>query len=286
MRDFRAACVQPPLGGIVTPAYLDDALGEAGTLELAVLPELCNVPYFPLEQDSRDADDPPPPDGSLVAAFGEVARRHRCHVALGLYLGAGGKRWNAAVLLGPDGSPLEGRTSRGGTSRRYDKVHLCDVQMPPDVSFCESAYFDPGDEFVVWDTPLGTIGALVCYDRHFPQAWTSLRALGAEVVCVCTTSPTSVEPTFVAEIQGAALQLEVFALMANRVGPESLRTSGTTTEFLGASCLIDPQGRILAAAPPREGRRVVAAELEAELLDRARCQNQFWQHRRPETYVA
>jgi beta-ureidopropionase len=285
MQDLKAACVQPPPGGTTTPEYLDNALREAGRVDLAVLPELCNVPYFPLERGSWDADDPPPPDGPLVRAFGEVARRHHCHVALGLYLGAAGKRWNSVILLGPDGSLLEGRTSRAGTAHRYDKVHLCDIQMPQ-ASFCESSYFDAGEDFVVWDTPLGTIGALVCYDRHFPRSWTSLRGLGAEIVCVCTTSPVSTEPTFVAEMQGMALQLEVFVAMANRVGTETLRTTGTTTEFLGASCLLDPEGRLLAAALPREARRTVTAELKTELLSRARRQNQFWERRRADIYIA
>lgn len=285
MRDLTAAVVQPPRGGIVTPAYLDDALASIEGVELAVLPELCNVPYFPLERDSLDAEDPAAPDGPLVAAFGEVARRHGCHVMLGVFLGEGMARWNSAVLFGPDGTALEGRSSRGGTARRFDKVHLCDVQIPPHVSFCESAYFEPGDGYVVWDTELGSLGALVCYDRHFPEAWASLRALGAEVVCVCTTSPASTDPTFVAEIQGMALQLEVFVAMANRVGAETLRTSGTTTEFLGSSCLVDPAGRVLAAAPAREPVTIVAAELRAEILASVREQNQFWEHRRPDTYI-
>lgn len=285
MRDLTAACIQPPLGGIVTPEYLDEALASLPSVDLVVLPELCNVPYFPLEPGSLDAEEHVTPDGPLVAAFGEVARKYGCHLMLGVFLGDGQSRWNSAVLLGPHGQALEGRASHGGTANRFDKIHLCDVQMPPKVSFCETSYFEPGNDFVVWDTPLGSLGVLICYDRHFSDAWTSMRAMGAEIVCVCTTSPASTEPTFVAEIQGMALQLSVFVAMANRVGAETLRTSGLTTEFLGSSCIVDPEGKVLAAAAPRAPQPVVAAELHADLLDRARRQNQFWEHRRPDTYV-
>jgi N-carbamoylputrescine amidase len=287
MRDFIAASVQSPPGGVVTPAYLDQALASAAPVDLVVLPELSNVPYFPLEPGSLDSGDPATLDGPLVTALGETARRHVCHIMAGLFLGQGGgaSTWNSAVLLGPTGELLEGRTLRGRTAQRFDKVHLCDVQIPPSVSFCESSYFEPGDDFVVWDTDLGCLGVLICYDRHFPEAWASVRALGAEVVCVCTTSPSQTEATFVAEIQAMALQFSVFVVMANRVGRERLRTSGTETEFLGSSCIVDAHGRVLAAAPPRQPTACVAAELDATMLDAARLQNQFWEHRRPELYA-
>jgi beta-ureidopropionase len=285
MQDFRAACIQTPPGGVATPEYVDRVLAEAEDVQLVVLPELCNVPYFPLEANSLDARSPESLDGQLVSEFGALATKHECHVMLGLYLRDGASRWNSAVLLGPEGQPLHGRTSRGGTARTFNKVHLCDVQLEG-ASFCESAYFDAGDEYVIWDTPLGALAGLICYDRHFPDAWTSLRAMGAEVVCVCTTSPAITEPTFVAEIQAMALQQSVFVAMANRVGREVLQTSGKETHFLGSSCIVDPEGHLLAAARPHQPEAFVAADLQAERLTKVRAQHQFEEHRRPDTYVA
>lgn len=286
MRDLLAACIQSPPGGLIEPEYVDAVLARADdTPELVVLPELGTTPYFPLEPGSRDAETAVALDGPEVAAFGAVAHEHGCHLMLGFYLADGGRRFNAAVLLGPDGRVLTGRGSRGGRARSYRKVHLCDVQLPS-ASFCESDYFDAGDEYVVWDTPFGCVGALVCYDRHFPEAWVALRELGAEIVAVCTTSGLNMEDAFVAEMQAMSLQQSVYALTANRVGVEVLRTSGRRTEFLGESCVTGPFGEVLAAAPARTEHPLVATRLDAGALERIRAAHQFHEHRRPSTYAA
>jgi predicted amidohydrolase len=285
MHPFSAACIQTPPGGVATPEYVDVVLrGAPGQIDLAVLPELCTVPYFPLEPGSLDAESPVALDGPEVAAFGQVAHAHACHLMLGLHLADADGAYNAAVLLGPSGAVLEGRTQTGAAASVFRKVHLCDVQLPG-ASFCESAYFTPGDDYVVWDTPLGTIAALICYDRHFPEAWVAVREMGAEIVCVCTTSPLSTEASFVAEIQGMALQQSVYAAVANRVGAEALRTSGRRTEFLGSSCLIGPLGDVLAVAPARAPVPLVRAELTPEPLEHIRVAHQFHEHRRPDTYL-
>jgi N-carbamoylputrescine amidase len=285
MRDLRAACIQSPPGDVVTAEYVDAVLAKAGAgIDLVVLPEMGTVPYFPLENDSLDAELTVALDGPEIAAFGAVAWEHDCHLMLGTYLVEGDRRRNAAVLFGSDGEILEGRTSVGGTARSYSKVHLCDVQLPG-ASFCETAYFDAGDRYVVWDTPMGCVGALICYDRHFPEAWVAVRELGAEIVGVPTTSGLNMEQAFVAEIQAMSLQQSVYALTANRVGEEVLRTSGRRTEFLGESCITGPFGEILAAAPQRTDTPLVTAELRAAELDRLRAAHRFHEHRRPDTYV-
>jgi predicted amidohydrolase len=285
MRNLRAAVIQSPPGKVVTPEYVDRVLDQVEHAELVVLPELSTVPYFPVERKSRDADDPAALGGALIDSFGAVARSHACHMMLGAYLGIDGMSANSAVLLDPSGQCALGRTSRGGTALAFQKVHLCDVESHDGV-FLESDYFRAGDEYIVWDTPFGVVGVLICYDRHFSEAWTSLRVMGAEIVCVCTTSPASTQPTFVAEMQAMALQQSVFVAVANRVGREVLETSGKETTFLGASCIIDPEGHVLEAAPPHDPVSIVTADLRAERLTEIRNQNLFWTHRRPATYIA
>src|SRR3954469_9778571 len=178
MQDFVGACIQSPSGAVVTPAYVDHTLDAAAeAIDLVVLPELCTVPYFPLEEESEDAATPWLLYGPEVARFGDVAKKHGVFMMLGTYLQEEGRRFNAAVLLGPDGSIVTGRTSTDGEARRFHKVHLCDVQFPGAV-FCESSYFGEGDAYVVWETPFACVGVLICYDRHFPEAWITLREMG------------------------------------------------------------------------------------------------------------
>jgi beta-ureidopropionase len=285
MQSLHAACIQTPPGGVATPAYVDELLrGADRRIDLAVLPELSTVPYFPLEPDSLDAATPVAIDDPSIAEFGDVARAHACYLMLGLHMVNGGRGRNSAVLIGADGRPAAGRTRSGVSALSYDKVHLCDTQMPP-MAFCESSYFAPGDGYVVWDTPMACVAALICYDRHFPEAWVAVREMGAEVVCVCTTSPVTAEASFIPEMQGMALQQNVYALVANRVGEELLRTSGVRSEFLGASCIVAPTGAVLAAAPAAVDVSIVTARLTPEPLVAMRSAHQFHEHRRPDTYL-
>jgi N-carbamoylputrescine amidase len=285
MKDVSIACIQT-VSEVATPSYVDGVLRQATSrVDLAVLPEICNVPYFPLEANSLDAEAPVAIDGPEVAAFGEVARKHRCYLMLGLYLAEGRRRFNGAVLLGPDGKIVSGRTRDGGRARSYHKVHLCDVNLPTAI-FCESAYFEPGGDYVAWDLPFGCVGALICYDRHFPEAWIALREMGAEIVCVPTTSPLSAASYFVPEIQGMAVTQSVYAACANRVGRQVLRTTGRTSDFLGSSLVAGPIGEVIVAAPAREEIPLISATLSAKALADIRRAHQFHERRRPDTYIA
>ena len=285
MDDVSIACIQTVSGAVATPSYVDGVLRKATSrIELAVLPELCNVPYFPLEANSLDAESPVAVDGPEVAAFGDVARKHHCHLMLGVYLADGSHRFNAAVLLGPNGEVIPGRTRDGSVACSFHKVHLCDVNLPTAV-FCESTYFEPGDSYLVWDLPFGSVGVLICYDRHFPEAWIALRQMGAEIVCVCTTSPLSAAPYFVPEIQAMAVQQSVYAAVANRVGRQVLRTSGREAEFLGSSVIAGPLGEIIVAAPERANVPLITATAKAKQLSDIRFSHQFHEHRRPATYI-
>lgn len=68
------------------------------------------------------------------------------------------------------------------------KVHLPAADDPVD-GYDEADHFVPGDWIGVHDTGVGTLGVLVCYDRRFPEAWRTMRALGADVVAVCVAGP-------------------------------------------------------------------------------------------------
>lgn len=67
---------------------------------------------------------------------------------------------------------------------RYDKIHLFDVQLSPEESYKESASIEPGDTLSVIDTPLGKLGLCVCFDIRFPQMFSELVALGAEIIAI------------------------------------------------------------------------------------------------------
>lgn len=73
----------------------------------------------------------------------------------------------------------------GRETLTYAKVHTCD--------FGEERYLTPGDDFYVaeLDTARGSVrvGAMICYDREFPESARLLMLQGAELILVPNACP-------------------------------------------------------------------------------------------------
>jgi N-carbamoylputrescine amidase len=284
MKPVRVAAIQTRAGG-VDPSYVGKIVSSAGDVDLVILPELWHLPYFPLERIAEWHGKAIELDSPFVRQVETIAHDHQCYLVLPLFLKEGNTNYNAVLIIGPDGSHLPGReVTRGRPAITYKKTHLCDVRFYG-AGFYESSYFSAGASLVLWETEFAKVGVLICYDRHFPEAWRTLRAAGAEIVCVPIASPSATEPTFVAEMQAMALQQGVFAVVANRAGKETLPSSGLTTEYLGRSSILGPDGSVLAVAPGTQPDVVVSATLDPDMLQRTRSGLPLARHRRPEIYL-
>ncbi|MEV0593124.1 carbon-nitrogen hydrolase family protein [Nonomuraea cavernae] len=276
--------VQVAAGGV--DAATVDALRLAeGPYDLIVLPEIANVPYFPIAPDLGEwlagtlADQD---TESVFAPYRRLARRTGSYVVAGLCLPGPDRGRNAAVVFDRAGEVLPGRGVLSGDEvPAYDKTHLCNVRHYGSV-FLEDQYFRPGSELVVWDLDFARLGVLICYDRHFPEAWSTLRANGVGIVAVPTASPVGTAPTFLAEMQAMALQQSVYAVVANRVGPESL-PDGTTADYLGRSAVLGPDGAVLNAAD-RGSFEQASAPYDETRLDSVRAAMGLATSRRPALY--
>ena len=105
---------------------------------------------------------------ATVARFGAIAQAGGLFVAAGTMTHRAGRFYNTAILLDPAGRVIAS----------YDKTHL-----PPG----EAKALTPGDALPVFDTPLGRVGFLICWDIVFPEAYGALALQGAELV---------IQPTF------------------------------------------------------------------------------------------
>jgi predicted amidohydrolase len=72
--------------------------------------------------------------------------------------------YNVAVLLGPDGK----------VAGKYRKVCLPRGEVEGGCA--------PGRDYPVFDTRLGKVGMMVCYDGFFPEVARELTKRGAEVI--------------------------------------------------------------------------------------------------------
>lgn len=264
-------------------SWLREAL-RAEKPDLAVLPELANTHYFPLEATSAHAHAPATLDGPLVSELQGVARDAGSYVLAGLYLEDQGAKANSAIMISPGGEIVPGRDGDGGEHLAYRKVHLCNITTSS-AQFREEDYFRSGDRHVVWDTTIGRVGCLICYDRHFPEAWRIMRHAGVDIVAVPVASPETSRAWFVAEMQAMSLQQGLYAVAANRAGTEFL-SSGVETTYAGLSCITAPNGAALAVAPFAEANRVVSAIADRKVLSRSQRENRFFMDRRNDLYAA
>lgn len=102
--------------------------------------------------------------GPSTEYFGKLAQQHRVHLVAGLVERDRHQLFNVAVLIGPDGR-LVGK---------YRKVCLPDGEFDRGIS--------PGNDYPVFDTAVGRIGLMICYDGFFPEVARELSRRGAEII--------------------------------------------------------------------------------------------------------
>ncbi len=163
----------------------------------------------------------------------------------------------------------------------YAKVHTCD--------FGAEANLTPGDEFFVTplDTAKGTVqvGAMICYDREFPESARLLMLKGAEVVLVPNACP--MEINRLSQLRGRAYE-NMLAIATCNYPATVPDCNGGSTVFDGVAYLPDLQGSrdtCILQADGSEG--IFMAELDLEQLRRYRADEVHGNaYRRPALYGA
>jgi predicted amidohydrolase len=244
---------------------------------LLVLPEAALGGY--VESLNGDVDDPPPAlaaDGPELRRVAELAGE--MVVAVG-FCEAGEPdpsrpghevRHNVAALV-----------SGGEVLGVHRKVH-----MPLD----EGRFTTPGDGLRAFDTPVGRIGLLICYDKAFPEAARTLALDGAEVLCFLSAWPSS--RTNAAERpeddrqwrraelwdRARAAENSMVVASANQTG------SFGSLRFLGGARITNPNGDVVAATDSAGGLAVATFDLGAT-LDKARRALSPIRDLRPDVYA-
>lgn len=247
-----------------TEGMLDAAHAQGA--ELVCLQECFNTWFFAQRIDPKSQDLAEPIDGPSMRRMRDAAKRLGLHLIVPFYERAmAGELYNSAVLLGSSGEIL-------GV---YRKHHL-----PMSSHFNEKFYFRPGNAgFPVFDTPLGRIGIMICYDRHFPESARALGLAGAEFVFVPTATTTRgfSRSVWETELRAHAIANGFYVAGVNRVGTELEST------YYGASVFIDPIGQVIAQAG--DGEEILMAELPRERIDEVRKVWPFYRDRRPDAYA-
>ena len=121
----------------------------------------------------------------------------------------------------------------------YDKESLASILY----NFGEERYLTPGDDFYVaeLDTARGSVrvGAMICYDREFPESARILMLKGAELILVPNACP--MEINRLAQLRGRAF--ENMTAIATCNYPDTVPDcNGRSTVFDGVAYLPDGEG--------------------------------------------
>ncbi|MFC4499509.1 MULTISPECIES: carbon-nitrogen hydrolase family protein [Streptomyces] len=244
-------------------------------VRLLALPEACLGGYLLSLDDDSALDEGPPAlalDGPEIRRLASLAGEMTvvagyCEAAFEKGAAA---RYNSVVCVNGD-----------GVLGNHRKVHQ---------PLSEDASYASGDRFHAFDTPVGRIGMMICYDKAFPESARALALDGAEIGVVVSAWPGS-RTNAAADLvddrwkrrfdlfdRARALENQIVWISANQAG-----TFGSL-RFVGSAKVVDPGGEIL--ADTGVGAGLAVAELDvAQALETARRSMGHLRDRRPETYT-
>ena len=241
--------------------------GKKG-VQILCLQEIFNGPYFCPGQDRRWYDAAEPVPGPTLEKLVPLAQKYQMAMVVPLYeREQAGVYYNTAAILDADGSYLG----------KYRKTHI-----PHTSGFWEKYFFRPGNlGYPVFKTRYATIGAYICYDRHFPEGARALGLAGAEIVYNLSAIVAGLSQyLWKLEQPAHAVANGYFVGAINRVGTEGPWNIG---RFFGSSYFVDPRGQILACASEDQDELVVAT-LDLDMIEEVRRTWQFFRDRRPDAY--
>ncbi|NIE82373.1 MULTISPECIES: nitrilase-related carbon-nitrogen hydrolase [unclassified Burkholderia] len=196
--------------------------------------------------------------GPCVDELAAIAGRHGVHMVIGVIERDAGTLYCCVLFFSATGAFL-------GKHRKL---------MPTGAERMIWGYGD-GSTMPVLDTPLGKLGAVICWENYMPMMRTAMYAKGIQLYCAPTADS---RPTWVASMQHIAIEGRCYVLASNQF----LRRSDfpdTYTSLLGndpeavvqngGSCIVDPFGQILAG--PAFGEEVIlTAEIDLRNIARGK----------------
>ncbi|QDV38586.1 nitrilase-related carbon-nitrogen hydrolase [Tautonia plasticadhaerens] len=196
--------------------------------------------------------------GPACSAIGGAAKAASVHLAVGVVERDGGTLYCAVLFFGPGGELL-------GKHRKL---------MPTAAERLVWGFGD-GSTLPVIDTPLGRIGAAICWENYMPLLRMHLYAQGIQLYIAPTADA---RESWTATMRHIALEGRCFVLSCNQFArrsdyPDDYPIEGDLAPDAvlcgGGSCIVDPLGRVL-AGPDFDGPCILAADLDLSLIPRAK----------------
>jgi len=196
--------------------------------------------------------DVPGPEVDTLTA---MARDHQVHLVIGVIERDGGTLYCTVLFFSPDG---------------YLGKHR---KLMPTGSERLVWGFGDGSTLPVFDTPLGKLGAVICWENYMPLLRMTMYSKGIQIYCAPTADN---RDSWAATMRHIAVEGRCFVLSCNQFVrakdyPHDLYPSDNPEDIVsrGGSCIIDPFGNFL-VEPHFEGETILMADLDMDEIARGK----------------
>jgi len=274
----RAAVVQAAPVGFDrdgTLAKLEKLLAEAadGGAQLAVFPEAF-VSAYPMGQDFGAVVGRRTPEGrdefrryfdssievpsEGVERIATAAREHAIHLVVGVIERDGGTLYCTALFFSPEHGYL-------GKHRKL---------MPTAAERLVWGFGD-GSTLSAFDTPLGRIGAVICWENYMPMLRMAMYAKGIQIYCAPTADS---RETWLPTMRTIAVEGRCFVLSSCQFLrrsdlpadiPNTIAEDPDAILMRGGSMIIGPLGNVL-AGPSFDEEMILHADLDLDDISRGK----------------
>jgi nitrilase len=197
--------------------------------------------------------------GPAVEMLTGIAADHRVYLVIGVIEREGGTLYCTVLFFAPDGCYL-------GKHRKL---------MPTAAERLVWGFGD-GSTLPVFETPIGRIGAVICWENYMPLLRMTMYAKGIQLYCAPTADG---RDTWLPSMQHIALEGRCFVLSCNQFARRSDYPAdyaapqfGSDPELVvsrGGSCIIGPLGQVL-AGPNYESECILTADLDLDDIVRGK----------------
>jgi nitrilase len=210
------------------------------------------------EQFRRYFDSAVEVPGPDVDWMARLSREHHLHLVVGAIERDGGTLYCTVLFFGEDGRFL-------GKHRKL---------MPTAAERLVWGFGD-GSTLSVFDTRLGRLGAVICWENYMPMLRMAMYSKGVQLYCAPTADD---RETWLPTVRHVALEGRCFVLSACQVLrrrdlpadiPNALGDSPEALLMRGGSCIIDPLGKVL-AGPVFDQETILFAELDMDEIARGK----------------
>lgn len=219
--------------------------------DIALFPEMWSCGYDIYSRPAYEwMKDAIPADSAFVESFRCLARELDMAVGITLLEKYGDGVRNTLILF----------DRHGDKKLTYAKVHTCDFSVESNLT--------PGEAFYVTDLDMAQgnvkVGAMICYDREFPESARILMLQGAELILVPNACP--MEINRLCQLRARAYE-NMLAVATCNYPENTPDCNGRSTVFDGVAYLPDEEdSRDMCILEAGGGEGIYIAELDLEQL--------------------